>query len=130
MSCFRNSLRDQRRDVPVPVARDRGALLRRCDGFGRGRAGGGRRSLLVVRYEDVVADLRGEAMKLMDFLGQPWTDDVLKYTETASRRKSTRRARRKSSSRSIRVHWGSGATAAQLAPVLPVLEPWVRKFGY
>jgi hypothetical protein len=43
-------------------------------------------SLHVVRYEDVVADLRGEAMRLMEFLGQPWTENVLKYTETASRR--------------------------------------------
>ncbi len=28
-------------------------------------------ALHVVRYEDVVADLRGEAMRLMEFLGQP-----------------------------------------------------------
>lgn len=36
-----------------------------------------------VRYEDVVDDMEGEARKLIAFLDQTWTDDVLNYRQTA-----------------------------------------------
>jgi tetratricopeptide (TPR) repeat protein len=88
-------------------------------------------ALHVVRYEDVVADLRGEAKKLMDFLGQPWTDDVLKYTETASRRAIFTPSATQVIQPIYQTSIGQWRRyEAQLAPVLPVLEPWVRKFGY
>ncbi len=88
-------------------------------------------ALHVVCYEDVVADLRGEAMRLMEFLGQPWTEDVLKYTETASRREIYTPSATQVIQPIYRTSMGQWRRyEAQLAPVLPVLEPWVRKFGY
>ena len=88
-------------------------------------------ALHVVRYEDVVADLRGQAMKLMDFLGQPWTEDVLKYTETASRREIYTPSAKQVIQPIYKTSMGQWRRyEAQLAPALPVLEPWVRKFGY
>ena len=88
-------------------------------------------ALHVVRYEDVVADLRREAMKLMEFLGQLWTEDVLKYTETASRREIYTPSATQVIQPIYKTSMGQWRRfEAQLAPVLPVLEPWVRKFGY
>jgi tetratricopeptide (TPR) repeat protein len=34
------------------------------------------------RYEDTVADVEGQARRVIDFLGLPWTDDCLKFYET------------------------------------------------
>ncbi len=88
-------------------------------------------ALHVQRYEDLVGDLRGEAEKLVSFLGLPWTEEVLKYTETASRRT----VRTPSATQVIRPIYRSAIGQWRhyeraLAPVLPVLEPWVTKYGY
>jgi tetratricopeptide (TPR) repeat protein len=88
-------------------------------------------ALHIVRYEDVVADLRSEAMKLMDFLGQPWTEDVLKYTETASRRAIYTPSATQVIQPIYQTSMGQWRRyEEQLSTVLPALEPWVRKFGY
>ncbi|MBL4614115.1 MAG: sulfotransferase, partial [Magnetovibrio sp.] len=42
----------------------------------------------MVRYEDLVKDLEGEARKLFTFLDQPWDDAVLAYYEHARKRKT------------------------------------------
>ncbi len=88
-------------------------------------------ALHVQRYEDLVDDLRGEAQKLVSFLGLPWTEEVLKYTETASRRT----VRTPSATQVVRPiyrtaigQWRHYQRA--LAPILPVLQPWVTKYGY
>jgi tetratricopeptide (TPR) repeat protein len=87
--------------------------------------------LHVLRYEDLVEDLRGESMKLTEFLGLPWSEETLNYVETARRRA----IRTPSATQVIRPIYSSSIGQwrryeAQLAPVLPVLEPWLRKFGY
>lgn len=88
-------------------------------------------ALHVLRYEDLVDDLQGEAEKLIAFLGLPWTDEVLKYAETAGRRS----VRTPSATQVIRPIYKSAIGQwrryeQELAPVLPMLDPWVRKFGY
>ena len=81
-------------------------------------------ALHVVRYEDVVADLTGQAMKLMEFLGQPWFDDVLKYTETASRREIYTPSATQVIQPIYRTSMGQWRRyEAQLSPVLPVSSP-------
>ena len=67
----------------------------------------------------------GRGDELMGFLGQPWTDDVLKYMETASRREIYT----PSATQVIEPIYKSAMGQwrryeAELAPVLPVLEPW------
>jgi hypothetical protein len=37
---------------------------------------------LEVSYEDVVADLEGQSRRIMEFLGMPWEDSVLKFHES------------------------------------------------
>jgi tetratricopeptide (TPR) repeat protein len=85
----------------------------------------------VVRYEDVVANLRNEAARVLGFLSLPWADGVLDYAGTAGRRAIFT----PSATQVIKPIYASSIGqwrhyAAELAPVLPVLDPWVRKFGY
>lgn len=84
-----------------------------------------------IRNEDLVADFDGWAGRLCDFAGLEWSDQVRDFAETA-RRKDIRTP----SANQVRAGINSGgvgqwrAYRAQLEPVLPVLEPWVRRFGY
>ena len=39
-----------------------------------------------VRYEDITADLETQARRLLEFLGQPWSDDVLRFQDSAAQR--------------------------------------------
>lgn len=85
----------------------------------------------VVRYEDVVDNLQREATGVLGFLGLPWADDVLKFTETASRRAIFT----PSATQVIKPIYASSLGqwrhyAAELAPIQPILAPWVEKFGY
>lgn len=84
-----------------------------------------------VRYEDVVANLEGEARKLTAFLDVPFEPRMLAYQETAFRRDiqtpSARQVVQPLYTRSIG-RWRR--YAAQLAPVAPTLNPWADQFGY
>lgn len=85
----------------------------------------------VVRYEDVVGNFRNEVTRVLGFLGLPWADGVLRYAETAR----GRTIMTPSATQVIRPIYRSSIGqwrryVAELAPVLPVLEPWVKKFGY
>jgi len=60
-----------------------------------------------------------------------WPEDVLKYTETASRREIYTPSATQVIQPIYKTSMGQWRRyEAQLAPVLPVLAPWVRKFGY
>ncbi|HYD87340.1 MAG TPA: sulfotransferase [Vitreimonas sp.] len=84
-----------------------------------------------VRYEDVVADLEGEARKLAAFLDLPFESAMLDYRETAMKREiatpSLRQVVQPLYTRSIG-RWRR--YEAQLAPVLPLLNQWAARFGY
>jgi tetratricopeptide (TPR) repeat protein len=84
-----------------------------------------------VRYEDVVNDLRGAAVKLVAFLGLPWSDEILNYVETARRRY----LRTPSRAQVVRPIYRTSLAQwrnfePQLTPILPRLEHWVRRFDY
>ncbi len=83
------------------------------------------------RYEDTVADLPGVARKSLDLLGLPWDDRVLAYRERLSQKpvlSPTYEAVTKPVYTSAVGRWRH--YARHLEPVLPVLEPYVREFGY
>jgi Tfp pilus assembly protein PilF len=87
--------------------------------------------LHVLRYESLVADLRGEARRLLSFLGLAWSDDVLAYDETARRRV----IRTPSAKQVIEPLYASSIGkwrnyAAEMASVLPLLDKWAARFGY
>ena len=83
------------------------------------------------RYEDLVEDFGGTLREVLDFIGLPWHEDVMAYGEraedqvitTPSYRQVTR-ALDKSAVGRWRRYQGA------LSPILPVLQPLVRAFGY
>lgn len=85
-----------------------------------------------VRYERMVEDPEAELRPLLDALNLPWDAAVLDHQASAARRGQIRTASyaqvteplyRRSAGRWQRY-------ARQLAPVLPILEPWVERMGY
>ena len=86
---------------------------------------------LEFRYEDVVADLETHARKILEFLGLPWDDRVLKFYEHARekmvRSPTYRDVTQPVYSRSVG-RWRN--YAKHLEPILDKLEPFIREFGY
>ena len=85
-----------------------------------------------LRYEDMVADPRGETQRLFDFLGLEWDEAVLRFHEHARRRKRidtpsyhqvTEPIYARATNRWKRYR-------GQLEPVMERLRPFVEAFGY
>jgi tetratricopeptide (TPR) repeat protein len=85
-----------------------------------------------VRYERLVVDARGELQPLVEWLGLDWNDRLLAHEETAKSRSEVRTA----SYAQIREKLYTRASgrwrryADHLAPVMPILAPWVDAMGY
>jgi hypothetical protein len=86
---------------------------------------------LEVRYEDVVDDLPGQARRCLDTLGLPWDPAVEDYRarlpEKLVRSPSYEAVARPVFKTAVG-RWRN--YARYFEPVLPVLEPFVRAFGY
>ncbi len=83
-----------------------------------------------LRYEELVADFDGVTQRLCGFLGLPWSAGLRDFADTARRRDvstaSVGQVRRG-------LYDGGGQWRrfeAEMAPVLPLLQPWVAAFGY
>jgi hypothetical protein len=84
-----------------------------------------------VRYESVVADFDGTVKGLLDFLELSWDEAVRSYAETAK----ARAIGTPSASQVVQPLYTTAQGKwrnyrAFLEPVLPVLAPWVKAFGY
>jgi len=83
------------------------------------------------RYEDLVGDFEGTVKRVLDFMGLPWDESVNRYAEHA-REREIRTPSRAAVTQAINARavsrWRNYAD--QLAPILPVLEPFVRELGY
>jgi tetratricopeptide (TPR) repeat protein len=85
----------------------------------------------IVRYESLVDDFEGTARAACDFLGLQWDQAMLDFAEKA-------RTRGISTPSAAQVARGLNRDgqgvwrryADQMASVLPILEPWVDRFGY
>ncbi len=93
-----------------------------------------RRTILAVtevRHEALVADPAGEIARIAAFLGLPHVPAMADVAATAARRDvrtpSARQVRAGINRRGVG-RWRD--YAAELAPVLPTLAPWVARFGY
>jgi tetratricopeptide (TPR) repeat protein len=84
-----------------------------------------------VRYEDVVADLEGTVRAVCAFLGVAFEPAMLNYQKTALAREiatpSARQVIEPLYSRSVG-RWRR--YQEDLQPVLPLLAPWAKRFGY
>jgi hypothetical protein len=84
-----------------------------------------------VRHEAVVGDFDAAVGALLSFLGLTWDDAVRGYAETARRRVIAT----PSAAQVVQPLYTSSQGKWRnyrrfLAPVLPVLDPWVAAFGY
>lgn len=86
---------------------------------------------LEVHYEEVVADLAGQARRCVAALGLPWNDSVLNYRDRLRGKpvtSPTYEAVTRPLYNSAIGRWHN--YERHLRPVLDVLEPFVRAFGY
>jgi tetratricopeptide (TPR) repeat protein len=83
------------------------------------------------RYEDTVEDLEKEGRRVTGFLGLEWHENQLRFHEH-NRGKPILSDNAHSVAKPVykRAVGRWRAYEKQLAPVLPVLEPYCRKFGY
>lgn len=84
----------------------------------------------VIDYAALVADFDATTRDLAEFLGLPWDESVRDFALTAAGREV-----RTVSAAQVRRGLYDGTRQweryrEQLAPVLPLLEPWVHRFGY
>ena len=83
------------------------------------------------RYEDATSDFEAHARRLIEFLGFPWRDEVLRFYETPGRRfVSTPSYEAVTNPVHTRAQGRWRRYERELAPILPGLEPYVRALGY
>lgn len=85
----------------------------------------------MVRYETLVTELAREMREICDFLGLDWVPDMGDFAA----RVQVREHATPSTAQLARGLDGSGIATWRnylepLRPILPVLEPWVRRFSY
>lgn len=87
--------------------------------------------MLDIKNETLVADFDAETKRLCRYLDLPWDDGIREFHKTARDRtlvtRSATQVRRGLSKDGVGT-WRR--YEEEMAPVLPVLEPWVKKFGY
>lgn len=83
-----------------------------------------------MRYDALIADFDGVTRALCDFTGIDWTPELRRFDRTAARRGvSTASAGQVNRP----LYDGTGQWrryADHLAPVMPILAPWIERFGY
>jgi len=87
--------------------------------------------MLTTRYEDIVDELETAARRMLDYLGLGWTPAVLEYHRAAQARRvytPSYQAVTQPIYRGAKGKWK--AYAGQLAPVLTILDEFVRRLGY
>jgi len=87
--------------------------------------------LLELRHEDLVSDFEGRVRATCDFLGLTWQDSMRDFAARAKTRAITTPSSvqvKRGLNREGIGHWRHYRD--QLAPVLPILQPWAERFGY
>ena len=86
----------------------------------------------IIRYEDLVADFEREARALLNFLELEWRDEVLGYADHALKRGTVNTASYHQVTQPIYQHakYRWRRYEKQLAPVIPILQPFIEYFGY
>ena len=84
-----------------------------------------------VRYENLVADFETETRALVQFLGLDWDKAMLAYDQIARKRTILTPSAKQVIKRPYSSSVGKWRRyRREMADILPVLEPWVKEFGY
>ena len=84
----------------------------------------------IVQYHRLVQDFDAETRAMCEFAGLEWTDAVRDFDRTAARRGITTASVGQVTRGLYDGTRQWEAYAEFLAPVLPILQPWIEKFGY
>ena len=83
------------------------------------------------RYEDLITDLEPKVRQILTFIGENWDDAILRYYETAKHRYVSTPSYEDVTSPIYRGSMGRWRNYSEhLTPILDILEPFVREFGY
>jgi tetratricopeptide (TPR) repeat protein len=85
-----------------------------------------------IRYERMIDDLEGEMRGALQFLGLPWTPEVLDNQGSAGRRRHIATASYAQVGEPLYARAVGRWTRYRdhLAPVLDILAPWIERMGY
>lgn len=88
-------------------------------------------NILDHRYEDMVQDFDGSVRRVCDFIGTSWADSMRNFNVIAPNVD----LRSPSARQVTRPLYGEGMGqwrnyVRELAPIMPILRPWVEAFGY
>lgn len=87
---------------------------------------------LEVRYEDLVVDTETCFRGILDHLGEPWDDAVLRHHQVGGTARGIRTPSAQDAGKAVhgraRGRWRHYET--HLAPVMPTLQPFIEAFGY
>lgn len=131
LSCFQQYFALNTGNVHFLNLRDTAAIYAQTMGLWRTWRGASWLTAREVRYEDVVGDFAATVAGLLDFLGAPWDDAVRAFPESAAGRVIRTPSRDAVTQDVYATSVGRWRRyAAQMADVLPTLEPFVEIFGY
>ncbi|HEY5072429.1 MAG TPA: sulfotransferase [Caulobacteraceae bacterium] len=83
-----------------------------------------------LRNEDLVADFEGETRRALDFIGLGWDPAIYRFPERAKAVSNTPSATQVARGLNSRGVGQWRRYRPQLEPLLELLEPWARRFGY
>ena len=85
----------------------------------------------MVKYESLVDNFNEEVEGLLNFLGLEWEDSILEYRDRAKKRRIATPSRVSVSEKIYRSSkYRYKRYLPMLQPVVPTLEPYIRRFGY
>jgi tetratricopeptide (TPR) repeat protein len=131
LSCFMQSFRLNQAMIHFLSLESTAALYEQVMGLWLAMRGHLTLPVLEVRYEDTVADLPGQARRLLDFLDVPWDERVLSFHERAADRViSTPSAAAVAEPVYTRAVSRWRRYEAHVADVAERLRPFVETWGY
>ena len=131
LSCFRQSFQPNIATFPMLTLKGAAelyaAVMRLADVYARTLP----LRVREVRYETFVANFEAEARAICDDLGLAWDDAVLGFAERAGRRLINTPSAAQVQRGVYRGGEGQWRRYRdQMAPVLPILAPWIQPHGY
>jgi len=82
-----------------------------------------------VRYEDIVEDIETNARKIIDFINEPWDPACLEFYKNKRRARTASYAQVTEKVYTRSVHRYKNYQK-WLEPIIPVLEPYIERYGY
>lgn len=132
LSCFMQTFYETPANASFFTLEDSAHLYDRVFGLWRQYTDLLQLNVLQVKYEELIADVETTCRNIVDFLGLPWHPGILEHEQTARDRPFIGTASYNQVTRPLYSEamgrWRSYSN--ELEVVLPVLEHWIKYFGY